>query len=204
MIAPTLLALIYWVGFCYRANSLLKSLIKTGSVGLLALVAVMVKAPILLAVGLGLGAVGDWFLSRDHKQVFLIGLLAFAAAHLAYIALILGRPASAIPAVPVALLLLLCAGIITMLWPRAGELRWPVTAYVIIIGAMGLAAMIRSDPAVWLAAGLFIASDILLAVELFVLRPQHPLRRVTPFAIWALYWLAQAHFLYAFGLRAAP
>ena len=199
MVVPTLLAVLFWVGFCYRSNSLLKSVIKTGSVATLAAIAVMVKAPVLLVAGLALGAVGDWFLSRDHDKAFLTGLIAFACAHLAYIGLIwdgFGWDGTGHAAL---ILVAFCAVMAFVLWPRAGALRWPVMAYVVIICIMGLVALAQPDPQVWLAAGLFIASDTILALELFVLAAADPLRRVTPFAVWGLYWLAQAHFLSAFA-----
>ena len=45
----------------------------------------------------------------------------------------------------------------------------------------------------------FILSDIVLATESFVLRDDHPARRWTPYAVWPLYWGAQAGFWAAFA-----
>jgi hypothetical protein len=42
-------------------------------------------------------------------------------------------------------------------------------------------------------------SDRVLAAETFVLAQDHPLRRITPYAVWPLYWGAQAGFLAAFS-----
>jgi uncharacterized membrane protein YhhN len=49
------------------------------------------------------------------------------------------------------------------------------------------------------AALAFMASDITLAFETFVLAEDHPARRATPYMVWPLYWGAQAAFLLAFS-----
>ena len=69
---------------------------------------------------------------------------------------------------------------------------------------MGLAALglPLTQPAgiALIGAALFILSDAVLSLELFVLPATHAARRVTPFVIWSTYWLAQAVFLMAFAL----
>ena len=85
--------------------------------------------------------------------------------------------------------------------PRAGALRGPVMVYVPIILSMGLAALALSGDrwTVALAALAFIASDLILAAEKFLLPPGHAFLSVAPFAIWILYWTAQAGFFAAFA-----
>jgi uncharacterized membrane protein YhhN len=39
---------------------------------------------------------------------------------------------------------------------------------------------------------MFMASDFILSLELFVLDPQSALRKITRHAIWGLYWCGQA------------
>ena len=201
-----LCALVYLLWFCHKPSSLLKTLVKTAAVLLLAGAAWRADAPALLLLALTLCAVGDFFLSREGESAFLTGVAAFAAGHIAYIALFLGVPGSDIAAIPIAAiiaLLLFAVAMMNLLYRHAGPLRLAVLFYVPVIVGMGLAAMaVPAAGALWLvlpAALLFMASDTVLASELFLLRPDHPMRRITPFAIWTLYWLAQLGFLMGFA-----
>ena len=65
-------------------------------------------------------------------------------------------------------------------------------AYVVIITAMALAALtLRADQtATAVGAGLFVLSDLLLAVHLFVAP-----RRWLAYALWPAYWLGQTYIL---------
>ncbi|MDV7142495.1 lysoplasmalogenase [Tropicimonas sp. TH_r6] len=184
----------------------MKTRVKTASTALLALAALAAGAPVWLTLALGLGALGDLMLSRDGERAFLAGLIAFAAAHLAYLGLFVtnGQAAAANlsgQTLPILLLLGFGATMARLLWPATGALRGPVMGYVAIILAMGLGALALPPGASALpliAAFCFIASDAILAAELFLLPEGHPARRATPFAIWLLYWSAQALFLVAF------
>jgi hypothetical protein len=63
------------------------------------------------------------------------------------------------------------------------------------------AAMLPPQGAVLLvlpAALLFILSDFLLALEMFVLPKGAGLARILPFIVWPTYWLAQTGFTLAF------
>lgn len=190
-----------------RPASRLRTLLKTLSVALLALIAGLANAPWLLILALALCAIGDALLSRETEATFMAGIAAFAAGHLANIALFLTRDASD-PALilnqPVIFWTLLVLGIVmaTLLTPRAGALKGPVLAYIPIILGMGIAvlALPNTAPLRWaLPAALgFIASDLILATEKFLLPKTHPALRLTPYMIWPLYWAAQAGFLFAF------
>jgi len=187
-----------------------RSIIKTLAVALLVLAAGLAQGPLLLIVALGLCALGDWLLSRDGEGAFMGGIGAFAAGHLAYIALFLTHPASdparlmQVPQVWIvggfALLGLVMAGVLV---PRAGALKGPVLGYIPIILGMGVAALSLPGQGalIWVvpAALAFVASDIVLAFETFVLPPTHPARRITPYVVWPLYWGAQAGFLLSFA-----
>ncbi|UWQ84633.1 lysoplasmalogenase [Leisingera caerulea] len=186
---------------------LLRSLVKTASVALLAVAALLAGAPWLLAVALGLCALGDLFLSRDGEAAFMAGVGAFAAGHLAYAVLFLTRDASGparlleMPGVAIAgLLLVLGLVMARILAPRAGALKGPVLGYIPIILGMGAAAL-TLPLGTWAlaAAAAFMLSDMVLAAETFVLPEDHVLRRITPFAVWPLYWGAQAGFLAVFS-----
>ncbi len=201
-----LVSAIYLVRFCDAAPGGAKSLLKTASTALLALAALVAGAPGWLVLGLGLGALGDLLLSREGERAFLAGLISFAAAHLAYLGLFATSGQAALvnlagKGVPILLLLGFGLVMARLLWPATGALRWPVMSYIAIILAMGLAALALPREAALLpliAALCFIASDAILAAELFLLPEGHIARRIAPFAIWMLYWSAQALFLVAF------
>ncbi|NDR56899.1 lysoplasmalogenase [Aliiruegeria sabulilitoris] len=204
----TLSSATYLMSFCASPPSLVKSALKTASTLLLALSAVTAGATPWLIAALCLGALGDLLLSRDGQRAFLLGLIAFAIAHLAYVGLFVFEAGAEFAELAkgenlvAAFLLLAFGGVMAgFLWRPAGEMRWPVMAYVVVILAMGLSAVALPESAgIWplLAALLFIASDAILASELFLLPQRHPARRFAPYAVWSLYWCAQALFLVAF------
>lgn len=208
ILVAALCALIY-LPITGQAPSLPRSGVKTLSVALLAGAAVQAGGPVLLVVALGLCALGDWFLSRPGEGAFMAGVGAFAAGHVAYVALFLSHPASDLsrlllwPGLLAALILLaLGAAMLRLILPRAGALAGPVAGYVPIILTMGLSALTLPPSgalALVLPAALaFILSDTLLAVEKFLLPQGHQASAPLGFALWILYWLAQAGFLLAF------
>ncbi len=190
-----------------RPASPLRSALKTASVALLSVVALLNAAPWLLTLALALCAIGDALLSRETDTTFMAGIAAFAAGHLAYIALFLTDPASdpaLILSQPAIFWSLIVLGIVmaTLLAPRAADLRGPVLAYIPIILGMGIAVLALPDTIAlrWAlpAAMAFIASDLILATEKFLLPANHPALKLTPYMVWPLYWGAQAGFLIAF------
>jgi len=203
------LAALAYLGFTDRPPSLLRSLLKTASVALLALAALMLGAPMWLMLGLALCALGDLFLSLDGERAFMGGVGAFALGHLAYVVLFLGHPSSDLSQIwNMPGLALACAFVVLglvmvgILAPRAGDLKVPVLIYIPIILAMGGAALsLNSSALIWVlpAALAFIASDVILAFETFVIEKEHPMRRYTPYLVWPLYWGAQAGFYLSFS-----
>lgn len=192
------LALIFWARSA-APESWGNSAVKTASVALLAAAALLSGAPWLLALGLALGAAGDFALSRPGERAFLAGVAAFAAGHLAYLALFvrLGAPLWP-PTAPGWVLIVLGIGMAALLWSRTGALRGPVMGYVVLIVLMGVAAFALPLPGLARAVAFFVASDSLLAAERFVV-PPGLLRRALRWAVWPLYWLAQAQFLAVFA-----
>ncbi len=191
-----------------RSASTLRSILKTASVALLALSALIAGGPWLLCLGLTLCATGDALLSRETEATFMAGIGAFAAGHIAYILLFLSHPTSDATLIfdqPGLFWILIVLGIVmaTLLAPRAGELKVPVLAYIPIILGMGIAvlALPETGNLRWAlpAALAFIASDLILATEKFLLPDGHPALRITPYLVWPLYWGAQAGFLFAFS-----
>lgn len=188
----------FLIAFSAAAPSPLKSLVKTGSVALLALVALGQGAP-LLALALALGALGDFALSRAGDRWLLAGMAAFGGAHLVYVLLLVGVGV-VLPPVPWVLALLgFVLFMAVRLWRRAGPLRVAVMSYVVLIAIMGLSAMSVAPllPLAAVAAALFILSDALLSEELFGDRDVAPAWR--PYVIWASYWVAQLLFLLSFS-----
>ena len=59
--------------------------------------------------------------------------------------------------------------------------------------AMGLAAMHlpAAQGVAMLGAGLFVASDLVLSVELFRMQEDSPATRVASHLVWPLYWVGQ-------------
>jgi len=185
------LAAVYLLRWCTRPVSWPRSVVKTAATALLAAAALPLGAPLWVAVGLALGALGDLALSRPGQRSFLIGMAAFAAGHLAYAWLFL-RVGTNDPLIVPSLVVLVLAGS-TEFWlaPRTGALKWPVRGYVLVITAMMLAALTLPGRAlpVMLGAALFLLSDLLLALDLFCReRPSPWLSR----AVWLCYWGGQA------------
>lgn len=193
-------AFAYGLWYCHRDPSGLRSLIKTTPLAVMAGIGLTVGASMVFVAGLALSALGDLALSRRGRTAFLIGLIAFAAAHVAYVWVFAGIAQGAMPLVPAAILLIYAASSELWLAPFTGTLRWPVRGYVAVITAMGVAALML--PAgfglVTLGAGLFIASDTLLAVQMFRLAPDHPRQRAVSVMLWALYIAGQALILWGF------
>lgn len=183
------LAAIYGLRHAGAAPSWAGSIAKTASTALLALAAMLAGAPLLLTLGLAFGAAGDFALSRPGEKSFLAGMGAFAAGHLAYI-LLMWTPAGAGQVWPLGLAMLGLA-VSTEIWliPRTGSLRWPVRAYVLIIALMALAALSLPPERdlMRIGAGLFVLSDLLLAIHLFVAP-----RRWLALTLWPAYWCGQA------------
>lgn len=203
-LAAAFCALCY-LAICARpGKSWLKTVLKTASVALLAVIAFLSADLMLLAAALMACAIGDFFLSRDDDEALLTGVGAFAIGHLAYAVLFFIHPRADFIRLEagwplVAALLLVGAVMIVVLFRRAGSLRWAVLFYVPIILLMGIMAIgIPMEGALALilpAALLFIFSDFVLAQEMFVLDDRHRLRRYTPYVVWTSYWSAQAMFL---------
>lgn len=182
-------AAIYGLRHAGREPSWAGSIAKTLSTALLALAGVVMGAPLLVVAGLALGSAGDFALSRPGQAAFLAGMAAFAGGHLAYVAE-MWTPGGIGQIWPLGLVMVALA-VSTEFWliPRTGDLRWPVRAYVLVISAMALAALTLPPErgVMQIGAGLFVLSDLLLAIWLFVTP-----RRALALALWPAYWLGQA------------
>jgi uncharacterized membrane protein YhhN len=154
----------------------------------------------LLLAALVLSTAGDVFLVGESEGRFRAGLASFLLAHVAYGAIFVGHvetPWWPGPAATVAALAVVVAagGVLAWLWPTLGGLRGPVAAYVAVIVAMALAALLAAFATPWVALGAlaFVASDAVLAANKF----RGPLPGAGPF-VWTSYCTAQG--LLAFGV----
>lgn len=176
-----------------------RTIIKTLSTTLLALLVVLQAGPATLFAALALGAVGDAFLAHDGKPAFLGGLASFLIAHLIYVWLFWfdGSGTAYIIAetwrLIAALALTGFAGFMFSLLMKTVdvELKAPVTVYVAAILLMGVTALTLDRPVVLLGAAMFIASDAFLATDKFLLSPSSAHRNWMPYAVWGLYYSSQ-------------
>ena len=209
LLMPSLAAFGYWT--LYAAQDQLswpRSLLKTTATAGLVLAGAILADPslALILVGLAFGAAGDFALSRRGEPAFLAGMAAFALGHLAYAVAMAQRAAHlggfAIGAGQITTLCGLFALLAsTELWlkPHTSTLRWPVRGYVLVIGLMA-AATIALPPhggraVIWSGAALFVLSDLLLAIEIFIARPPR-FRSALRLTLWPAYWLGQAAILF--------
>lgn len=199
--------LIYWFAYSWHDHGdWLRSAIKTSALAPLALfwlaTSLLARDPLwIMALGLLLGALGDLLLSRPGERAFLAGMAAFGLGHLAYAGGLFHRSAE-LGLVPMsgeqvwALVLLALLVLVTERWlaPRTGRLLWPVRAYVGLIALMALAAILLPPAAgateLRIGAALFLLSDLLLALRLFVPRGP-PARALLGAALWPVYIIGQ-------------
>lgn len=198
-IASALVALVYWIAEPIGGDgSLVNSLIKASCVTLLA-VSVVPSGRLMLVAALALGAAGDYLLSRPGDIMFMAGMGAFSVAHILYVVLFLSLP-TRLRIVPMVALVAYGVLMAVLMWEGAGALRVPVMAYIVVIIAMGLAALSRArSEQFWVllaGAGLFILSDTLLATRLFLWEGEAAFPG--GFLIWPTYWCAQFALMWGF------
>jgi uncharacterized membrane protein YhhN len=154
--------------------------LKPGTMALVILIAAL-RTPafppryqLFIIAGLAVSVGGDVFMMLRQKK-FTEGLTCFLVAHGLYIAALLSTmrpvldPWIGLPLLFYAILMM------RILFPHLGRLKAPVGVYIIAITSMaGLAlgryVVLGGTPSLYgcLAAGLFVVSDSVLAVDLFV------------------------------------
>lgn len=176
-----------------------RSVIKTLPLGILTLTGLASGAPLLLCAGLAFSALGDLFLSREGGRAFLAGLVSFALAHVFYLILFLGQIEALFwPGLVVLGLFALS----TEFWlsPHTRKMRGPVRVYVLLISAMTVLAL--SLPAelslARLGAMLFLASDLVLSLQLFRMDAGTRVARFAGYMLWCLYVAGQMAIFLAF------
>lgn len=141
-----------------------------------------------------LSLVGDVLLMLPREQ-FVGGLAAFLLAHVCYIAGFVARGihglALALAVVGTAMVLApVAARVLRGVNTNEPALRAPVVAYLVVIGTMLAVSVASGNPVAAVAAGLFVASDSMIAWSRFVA----PFA-AAPVAIMVTYHLAQAGFV---------
>jgi uncharacterized membrane protein YhhN len=153
---------------------------------------------VLLLAGLLLAWAGDLLLLGEGDVLFMLGLIAFLAMQVLYLAAFVRVPgrglvrARPVVIAPYAIALM---GLVVATWPGAGVMRLPGIAYVVILTLMAVAALdlVGRLPAAhaWRAAAggaLFMVSDGLIALTAFGPLDGSP---TTSAAVMATYIAAQ-------------
>lgn len=119
---------------------------------------------------------GDWLLIfQEYNPIFFIlGLVAFLMAHIAYIIGFL-RIENNMPVVNkiliITVFIIYSTGLVYMLWPGLGDMMLPVIVYAMVLTTMGIIGIIKNNNQnilVSLGVLLFVASDSLLALNKFL------------------------------------
>lgn len=184
--------------FSFRGEGPSRALLKMSGIVILAAISFATGGPWLLWAALLASAVGDLFLAGKPERWLLPGMAAFFIAHVFYVLLFwqMGQGASPLP-VKLAQAALVFSGVTYLFWlvPFIDKpMRLPVIAYGAVILVMGCAAL-ALPLTYWLAALgalMFIASDAVLANELFRQPKDAPPRKAQSYAIWFLYFFGQA------------
>lgn len=200
-----LAALAYGLIMAGLPSSLERTLVKVAAVGALAVMAFLSDAPWLLAAGLLLCAVGDAFLAGNPQRWLPLGLAAFLLGHVLLIFLFQETRDPALEMTHLQIAGAVAVGVaavamLAWLWRALGPMRPAVILYVIAIAVMvGSSFLLPSFywPAM-LGAVAFMASDAILAGDLFRQAKLFGSVRVTGWAVWFLYYAAQALITWAF------
>ncbi len=184
--------------FSFRGEGPARAVLKVSGVAILAVIAFATGGPWLLWAALLASAIGDAFLAGKPERWLLPGMAAFFLAHVFYVILFwqMGQGSAGGWPVQIAQAVLVLGGAAYIFWlsPSLGQMRVPVIAYGAVILMMGAAALDLpiSNWLVALGALMFIASDALLANELFRRPPDAPARKLPSIALWFLYFFGQA------------
>lgn len=200
-------ALLYGLWLTHQPPSWYRTAVKTAAVSALAGAGFFAGAPLLLVLALVFSALGDAFLAGDAKKWLTPGMAAFFVAHVLYAPLFLGvgsglaelsylgrRLGAAVAALIVGALL------VRWLWSSFGPMRYMVGLYILAILAM-VAASFTLPLSYWpsmVGAIAFMASDSILAVQLFKDPTVFGRPRLAGLAIWFLYWGGQTAIAWPF------
>lgn len=192
LIVGLIAALIYGVVFCYRGPSAAKTAVKSIPLLSFAAAGFATFAYPLVIGALLLSAIGDVALSRRGERAFLIGLISFALAHVLYVLHFLSLSQGLSWSVGVVAIALFALSTEIWLAPHTGEMRLAVRIYVLLISLMGLSALGLSQmPLAVMGAFAFMASDSILAVQIFRMKDTSRWQVPASVTLWTLYIAGQ-------------
>lgn len=184
--------------FSFRGEGPARAALKVAGVAILAAIAFATGGPWLLWAALLASAFGDAFLAGKPERWLLPGMAAFFLAHVFYVIVFwqMGQGGAGGWPVKAAQAALVLGGAAYIFWlsPSLGKMRVPVIVYGAVILMMGAAAfeLPFANWLVALGALMFIASDALLANELFHRPAGEAARKLPSIALWFLYFFGQA------------
>jgi len=118
---------------------------------------------------------GDLALSFEGRRAFIVGLVAFAGAHVVYAGAFIVRGSTDPVILVISAVAMVVFGTVILKWlapHRPDELRRPLVIYVVVISVMVVAAFATQgdalDVRIPLGAVSFAASDVLVARQQFV------------------------------------
>lgn len=203
LVVAALCSAVFWFRHAgVETKSWSASATKTLSTALLGGAGVVLGAPAWVVMGLVFGALGDFLLSLIGTASFLAGMVAFSLGHGAYVLAFAALAETPLPAafpIYLAAMVALVLVVAIRIAPHAGALCWPVRAYSVVIAIMALTvAAIPPAPGVavlQLGAALFVVSDLIIAIQMFVVTGRHRKKRLGQ-VLWPLYWGGQALILW--------
>jgi uncharacterized membrane protein YhhN len=146
-----------------------------------------------VTAGIALSLVGDIALLGSTNRVFMVGLVAFLLAHVAYVIGFLGVAVWSPHVAAVAVIMLVSsAWLLRATWQGTAGLHAPTIAYAVVISVMVVAASatlrgpIAAAPFAAGGALLFYVSDASLALHRF----RRPIPHVSLLSL-GVYWLGQ-------------
>jgi alkenylglycerophosphocholine hydrolase len=140
-------------------------------------------------------AVGDVFLSLSGNHFFIFGLSSFGLAHLMYVIALFKEPKIQKPGIYFASAVVLYSIVIwSILGPNLGGMTVPVTIYLFLIMLMGLSSILgkNNHPLIIVGAFLFIISDSLIAINMF-------LTKIPNSSFWIMFTYYPAQLLIVYG-----
>ncbi|WP_213270681.1 lysoplasmalogenase family protein [Hyphomonas sp.] len=191
-----LLAVVYGFTLSRSPPSPAKLLLKISGMVILTVAAAWAGAPPLLVAGLAACTLGDAFLAGRTERWLIPGMAAFFIGHVFYVGLFWSAgqvSGDLMNYLARGVLVFAGAGYVFWLSPSLGPLRLPVLAYAAVILVMGAGA-IALPPGfglVLIGALMFIASDAILANELFRRPTGETPRWLASISLWNLYFFGQ-------------
>ncbi len=146
---------------------------------------------LVILVGLIFSWWGDLFLISKSVPIFMMGLVAFLLAHVAYCVAFVLHGVNLSPALyALGIIAIIGALVVYWLYPYLGTMRAPVLSYMVVISVMvvlaAATAFVTSHYVILAGALLFYCSDIFVARERFVGES-----KVNGFVGLPLYYLGQ-------------